>query len=203
METPSKEYQALRRDSQDDWHQMPLDVPQWRHSLGSQIRRWATTTTAVAVLLVISLAANVFLVLQYGAGIATKRDGDTSFYGKHVQSLQMPSLLTTDIAKLERNVPIAIQPNTEYTEDNMTAVTALWQKLSGDPGVVALPEAFVKDKNLPHAMRFPWDEDKGVYLLAGFHNLHCLVCTHARNFSPPLGLPHVVGQAKITPIASG
>lgn len=40
---------------------------------------------------------------------------------------------------------------------------------------MALPQKFVSEKGLPHAMRFPWDDDKGVYLLQGYHNLHCLV----------------------------
>lgn len=67
--------------------------------------------------------------------------------------------------------------DTAYTSDNLSAVSALWEKLSGDPGVVALSTDYVSEKRLPHAYRFPWDEDKGVYLLQGFHNLHCLVCT--------------------------
>ncbi|CAJ2504614.1 Uu.00g120080.m01.CDS01 [Anthostomella pinea] len=53
-------------------------------------------------------------------------------------------------------------------------VTELWEKFSGDAGVVALSQDYVTGKMLPHALRFPWDEDKGVYLLQGFHNLHCL-----------------------------
>ncbi|KAI0480017.1 hypothetical protein F4859DRAFT_478153 [Xylaria cf. heliscus] len=75
---------------------------------------------------------------------------------------------------LERDSPIQIYPSTEYTSDNLSAVVPLWEKLSGDLGVVALSEDYVKEKHLPHALRFPWDTTKGVYLLQGFHNLHCL-----------------------------
>lgn len=28
---------------------------------------------------------------------------------------------------------------------------------------------------LPEAQTFPWDDNKGLYLLNGYHNLHCLV----------------------------
>lgn len=75
---------------------------------------------------------------------------------------------------------------TEYTDENTTAAEELWEKLSGDPGVVALPQDYVKSMQLPHAYRFPWDEDKGVYLLQGFHNLHCLVRVRLphRHWSP-------------------
>jgi hypothetical protein len=63
----------------------------------------------------------------------------------------------------------------------------LWEKLSGDPGVLALSSDFVEEKRLPYALRFPWDKDKGFYLLQSFHNLHCLVCLPSR-------LPVAVGR---------
>ena len=72
-------------------------------------------------------------------------------------------------------MPIQIYPGTEYTADNFTAVTQLREQLSGDPGVVALPSDYINEKRLPYALRIPWDEDKGVFLLQGFHNLHCLL----------------------------
>ncbi|PLB51571.1 hypothetical protein P170DRAFT_506552 [Aspergillus steynii IBT 23096] len=77
-------------------------------------------------------------------------------------------------AHLERNLSIQIYQSTPYVSDNLSSVAHLWESLSGDPGVVALPQAFVSETHLPRAMRFPWDHDKGVYLLQGFHNLHCL-----------------------------
>lgn len=42
---------------------------------------------------------------------------------------------------------------------------------------MALSDNWVAEKDLPKALRFPWDQSKGVYLLQGFHNLHCLVST--------------------------
>jgi hypothetical protein len=90
-------------------------------------------------------------------------------------------------AGLKRDVPIQIYPDTDYTSDNFTAVTSLWEKLSGDPGVVALSSEYVKEKRLPYALRFPWDEDKGVFLLQGFHNLHCLVSERSSSPMSSLG----------------
>lgn len=83
-------------------------------------------------------------------------------------------------AGLKRNTPIPIYPSTEFVSDdnNITEVAQLWEELSGDPGVVALPQEFVSKKGLPEAMRFPWDTNKGVYLLEGFHSLHCLVSAY-------------------------
>ncbi|KAL4887397.1 hypothetical protein BJY04DRAFT_212434 [Aspergillus karnatakaensis] len=78
-------------------------------------------------------------------------------------------------AGLDKTILIPIQQSTEYTTSNTTLVTELWESLSGDPGVVALPRPYVSEKRLPYAMRFPWDTTKDVYLLQGFHSLHCLV----------------------------
>ena len=41
--------------------------------------------------------------------------------------------------------------------------------------MVALPECLALANELPIAQRFPWDSSKGVYLLNGHHNLHCIV----------------------------
>ncbi|KAI0532444.1 hypothetical protein GGR58DRAFT_517712 [Xylaria digitata] len=116
--------------------------------------------TKVVILLVIALVlANVALLSwQAVYFLAPLRDGGTGTY----------------YAGLKRESPIQIYPFTEYTSDNLTAVVPLWEKLSGDLGVVALSEDYVKEKRLPHALRFPWDTTRGVYLLQGFHNLHCL-----------------------------
>lgn len=74
------------------------------------------------------------------------------------------------------NYPQALLENRTYVDqDDLTTTMQAWEALSGDPGVVALSDEFVADKGLPVAMRYPWDESKGVYLLQGFHNLHCIV----------------------------
>ncbi|RYO87810.1 hypothetical protein DL764_008804 [Monosporascus ibericus] len=125
-------------------------------SVDQSLSPWVITTIA-AILLVISLAANLALAVQIPWTSRGQDGGCRSHY-----------------AGLKRDLPIQIYPLTEYTGKNITVVEELWEKLSGDPGVVALPQHYVKEKQLPHAYRFPWDDDKGVYLLQGFHNLHCL-----------------------------
>ncbi|RAK77476.1 uncharacterized protein BO72DRAFT_496141 [Aspergillus fijiensis CBS 313.89] len=80
---------------------------------------------------------------------------------------------------LHRTIPLPIQEHSpsvsDNVSDNVSAVAHLWEdELSGDPGVVALENDFVREKHLPEAMPFPWDPSKSVYLLQGYHNLHCL-----------------------------
>ena len=78
-------------------------------------------------------------------------------------------------ANLERNVLVPIERSTPYSSHNLTEVRSLWEDISIDDGMVALPNSFVQDKHLPEAQRFPWDDGKGLYFLNGYHNLHCLV----------------------------
>ena len=47
--------------------------------------------------------------------------------------------------------------------------------MNEDLGLVALDDEYVAAKGLPLAQRYPWDTSKGMYLLQGYHNLHCLV----------------------------
>ena len=40
---------------------------------------------------------------------------------------------------------------------------------------VALTDEYAESHGLPIADRFPWDDDKGLYFIKAFHQLHCLV----------------------------
>ena len=51
----------------------------------------------------------------------------------------------------------------------------LWEDISVDNGTVALEDDYVAKLGLPTSQRFPWDQKKGLYLLNGFHSMHCLV----------------------------
>lgn len=42
-------------------------------------------------------------------------------------------------------------------------------------GVVALPPSYVKEKNLPASINDP-ESGKLLYVMSGYHTLHCLVC---------------------------
>ncbi|KAH8779955.1 hypothetical protein F5883DRAFT_193783 [Diaporthe sp. PMI_573] len=63
---------------------------------------------------------------------------------------------------------------TDFASDNLTLQDQLWHDINIDVGVVALSDEWAAEHNLRTAQRFPWDQTKGIYLLHGFHNLHCL-----------------------------
>lgn len=63
---------------------------------------------------------------------------------------------------------------TEYATENETVQDQAWMSISDDIAVVALSDDFAGAHDLRKAQRFPWDHTKGLYILHGVHNLHCL-----------------------------
>ena len=60
-------------------------------------------------------------------------------------------------------------------EGNETKDAQLWEETALDNGVVALDDAYTESMGLPLGQRFPWDRKKSIYVVNGYHNLHCLV----------------------------
>ena len=78
-------------------------------------------------------------------------------------------------AHLEYDVGAAWVSKSEYFGENETIADQFWEAISIDNGTVALDDAYAEEAGLPLSQRFPWDQKKGIYLLNGFHSMHCLV----------------------------
>ncbi|KAL3463242.1 hypothetical protein BJX64DRAFT_257381 [Aspergillus heterothallicus] len=63
---------------------------------------------------------------------------------------------------------------TEYSEVNQSVSDAAWQGFTTN-GFVAIPHVQAAEAGLPLAEDFPDDASKGVYVLEGFHQLHCVI----------------------------
>lgn len=83
----------------------------------------------------------------------------------------------TSAAGLVKDVPIPISINTVYTHEDWKLQDAAWgaPELETETGLVALSDKYVRSKGLLRAQRWPWDHSKGIYVINGFHNLHCIV----------------------------
>lgn len=79
------------------------------------------------------------------------------------------------LAGLQWDVPIPWSHEGPFASHNRSILDAAWETIDEDLGLVALDDEFVKEKGLPIAQRYPWDNSKGLYLLNAYHNLHCLV----------------------------
>ncbi|KAK5627125.1 hypothetical protein RRF57_002840 [Xylaria bambusicola] len=88
-----------------------------------------------------------------------------------------PSCQSEKPSKYARLTRVREEPyviTTPYSSDNETLQNELWYNINVDAAVVALSDDWVARHELRRAQRFPWDQSKGIYILHGFHNLHCL-----------------------------
>ena len=115
---------------------------------------------ALAGVAIMSCLGNLLWALQIFRGVAPTEamNRDRSFY-----------------AGLERDIPTPYRDDLIFNSPNRSLADAVWSSWVDDPGIVALLNDWVKGKMLPQAQKWPWDEDKGLYLLQCFHNMHCLV----------------------------
>ncbi|MCJ1462680.1 hypothetical protein MMC07_001283 [Pseudocyphellaria aurata] len=107
--------------------------------------------------LFLSFALNAFLVFQRLHIVEESAANDNSAY-----------------AHLASNFAIAWTSNSPYFGEDEALADRLWENISIDNGTVALGDSYVEAIGLPTSQRFPWDQEKGLYLLNGFHSMHCL-----------------------------
>lgn len=64
---------------------------------------------------------------------------------------------------------------TDYSSGNRTLSDGLWHNLRPAYGTVALDLDWAAEQRLPETEHHPDDPSKGVYILDGYHQIHCLV----------------------------
>ncbi len=161
-------------------------------------RREKRNATIVSVLLILSNLCTWFLSRQVLYGSSPSKIDPRTPYGMFPIRADTPfhSLNISPQANLERNVPVPFAKGTPYTNPNETLADKLWDDINIDVGMVALPEEFVAAHGLPIAQRFPWDRSKGIYLLNGHHNLHCIVSSP---LPPPPPFQILASKAVLNP----
>ena len=154
MAADRKEYQPLCQHVYED------GIDQSNRPIRQVFPATRLATNALIVVAILSSLGNVLWALQAirASSAETPNDGRSLYAG------------------LERDVPTPYRDDTIFASHNRTIADAAWDSWVVDPGIVALPHDWVKDKMLPQAQHWPWDKNKGIYLLNGFHNIHCLVC---------------------------
>ena len=116
------------------------------------------TSNALATTCLASLLLNFICFFHSFLSLRLSSERDVSLY-----------------AEISRDTPTPYRDDSIFAPRNRTLSDAAWDAWVADPGIVALPHDWVKAKMLPSAQKWPWDGDKGVYLLNGFQNIHCLV----------------------------
>ncbi|KAL8991213.1 MAG: hypothetical protein Q9169_007919 [Polycauliona sp. 2 TL-2023] len=102
-------------------------------------------------------------------------------------------------AGLKYDTPRPLVHSTEFsaTEDQ-TRLQQLWDDINFDAGMIYITPEHAKSMELPPAQDFPWDPELKVYLLNGYHNLHCLQSIQrsfmelSNGLPPTYPMPHVM-----------
>lgn len=65
---------------------------------------------------------------------------------------------------------------TDYTSSNQTLSDEMFKALNTDDGVIAVDPEWAAARGLPPSTgRFPWDTEKRLYVINGYHGIHCIV----------------------------
>lgn len=64
---------------------------------------------------------------------------------------------------------------TEYSNENDTKADVLWNAIDTAYGFIAVEHEWAEEHGWMRSMPLPDELEKGVYLLEGYHQLHCLV----------------------------
>ena len=75
---------------------------------------------------------------------------------------------------------------TEYSSPDPAVVDAAWERYSIN-GFVTLPLSWGEERQWPAARPMPGNPSEGIYVVDGFHQLHCLV----RCCPPTSNLPFI------------
>ena len=149
------------------------------HSMKTWLRERSNIITLA--LLSFSLSLNIILSVQSIHPSGRSPAATHTKYGEpSVLWFNAPSIKYRP-AHLALELPIPWLSKSPYYGEEEAMADALWDQISIDNGTVALSDAYVQAMGLPVSQRFPWDNEKGIYLLNGFHSMHCLVCTQTPN----------------------
>lgn len=154
MDSPrpaSEDYESLLHDSEKTGHY----TRRLYSFLDSSSER--RRNRILAILLSISLLANVIL----GVLLLKPAPIERTKYGRLARDREEPYVFVSN-----------------YTAEDEEVQNKLWEDINIDDGVVALSDDWAAAHGLRPSQRFPWDDTKGIYILHGFHNMHCLKIIH-------------------------
>ncbi|KUJ19151.1 uncharacterized protein LY89DRAFT_667145 [Mollisia scopiformis] len=144
---PSMEENRLLEDMNEEDYE--IEFPP-RHSNRST---WTFRSILTCSLLILSISINIFQC-WYFQNFASERSKHAGVTGG-----------------ISRN----FVTNTEWSSDNTTHADMLWTELSPDTGMVVVDADYSQKMGLYRTQPFPWDQSKNIYMLEGYHSLHCLM----------------------------
>ncbi|KAJ4362979.1 hypothetical protein N0V83_010096 [Neocucurbitaria cava] len=159
MERPPA-YQPLCRDDEDEIQAQleEKDGTAWNANSTEIIPTNTRSFVIFLSILLLSLSANVLLVMDNAKLRTARNTGKTVFTG------------------LAFDTPIPYRAMSEYWHPNATdsEMEAAWDTIDTNAIAVALHDDWADSVGLAPSTRFPWDTERSVYYVKGVHDLHCL-----------------------------
>lgn len=86
-------------------------------------------------------------------------------------------MVTFEIGGITFDVEIPYHVYTKYWNPNISDEVSneAWDAIDTNPMAISLHDKFAKQIGLSPSTRFPWDTERSIYYVKGFHDLHCLV----------------------------
>ena len=147
------------------------DLPLGAHCQKCRSRLLTIRLLSVAVAIWIVLCS---LLLYRQFGTSSRLEPIRSEYGTFLQFITEKKRFIGLTAGLTRDILV---PLTRIGHENTTPEEEWEAQIEGN-GVLALTDEYTSSMKLPTAQRWPWSSSKGIYVLQGHHNLHCLVFRH-------------------------
>jgi len=63
---------------------------------------------------------------------------------------------------------------TKFSDTNETLADEHWETMDSGSGGITLSDEYAIEHDLSIGDRLPWNENKGLYFIKGFHEMHCL-----------------------------
>ncbi|ORY18372.1 hypothetical protein BCR34DRAFT_504701, partial [Clohesyomyces aquaticus] len=131
----------------------------------------------LCALVIVSISANIFQYLLLNPFLFPRRWSQER----------------SEFAKIEYEHNLPWDGVTSYNNGNYTEQDLKWGELRVDDGIIALSKSYAMEKGLPPSEQFPWDSSKAIYLVNGYHGIHCLTQVYLTLKEYREGLPQSHG----------
>ena len=135
------------------------------------------STRFLVISLAVSFAINIILaVYVILPNNVTGDNPSPTEYGMYCQ-YATTDLINFSSAGLSRNVKKQFNPSSPFGtgSNNDRERSELWEGLDTSAGEISVDAGWAEEHQLPDSTPFFWDADRRIYLLNGFHSLHCIV----------------------------
>ena len=174
----------------DEKNESPVEVEQSdNHPLQSHTLPWYRGALCiVSLLLLMSVLLNAVLLSEARPSPRDCCPQRSPYSISHSYNMYCYQVLRILLADLAYDTPTVFEHDTEFAANNETLADELWDGIDVSPITVALSDDWARDHGLEASVRFPWDDEKGLYFLKVFHSLHCLVSCYHRGPATTLTL---------------